>query len=151
MISMKKVYLAGPICGLSYDDCTDWRGFAHKWLAEFDIAGVSPMRFKEHLAGEKDVGSHYEEVMSCSRGITTRDRFDTTECDVVLANLLGAKKVSIGTMIEYGWADAARKPIITVIEKEGNPHEHGMVRELTGFRVETLEDGLLVAKKILCR
>jgi len=52
-------------------------------------------------------------------------------------------------MIEYGWADASRKPIISVIEKEGNVHDHSIVRELTGFRVETLEDGLHVARALL--
>ena len=52
-------------------------------------------------------------------------------------------------MVEYGWSDVYRKPIITVIEREGNPHDHHFIRELTGFRVETLEEGLSVAKAIL--
>lgn len=51
-------------------------------------------------------------------------------------------------MIEYGWADMARRPIISVIEKHGNLHDHSIVKELTGFRVETLEEGLHVAKAI---
>ena len=67
----------------------------------------------------------------------------------MLANLLGLEKITIGTMVEYGWADAYRKPVITVIEKTGNIHEHYFVRELTAFRVETLEKGLSVAKAIL--
>jgi nucleoside 2-deoxyribosyltransferase len=70
-------------------------------------------------------------------------------CDIMLANLLGAKKVSIGTIGEFFWADAYRKPVIAVMEKEGNPHEHAMIRELTGFRVETLEEGLAVAGAVL--
>lgn len=107
------------------------------------------MRYKQHLAGEKTIDDEYQTTLSCSRGLTTRDRFDVTSCDILLANLLGAKKVSIGTMIEYGWADMARKPIITVIEKEGNSHDHSIVRELTGFRVENLDEGLYVAKAIL--
>ena len=37
-------------------------------------------------------------------------------CDVVLMYLIGAKKVSIGTMIEAGWADAYRKPVVLVLE-----------------------------------
>jgi hypothetical protein len=35
----------------------------------------------------------------------TRDRFDATRCDVLLVNLLGAERVSIGTMMEVAWAD----------------------------------------------
>ena len=51
-------------------------------------------------------------------------------------------------MIEYGWASAFNKPIITIIEKKENVHEHSMIRRLTGYRVENLESGLLVAKAL---
>lgn len=147
---MKSVYLAGPITGLSYNGCTDWRGYAIAELKNSGIAGVSPLRNKEYLSLEKEISDEYKEhVLSCQKGITTKDRFDVNSCDVMLANLLGAQKVSIGTMIEYGWANAARKPIITVIEKEGNIHDHSMLREITGFRVDSLEEGLFVARVML--
>ena len=118
-------------------------------MAKYGIFGVSPMRAKEHLQDRGILGEPDENVVSCQRGLTTRDRFDVMTCDVMLANFLGADKVSKGTLIEFGWADAFRKPIITVIEKEGNPHEHPFIRELTGFRVETLDEGLKVARSIL--
>ncbi len=107
------------------------------------------MRAKEFLSLEKSVSDDYDNVLACQKGIATRDRFDVASCNVMLAYLLGAEKVSIGTMIEFGWADAARKPIITIMEKNGNPHDHAFVRELTGFRVESLDEGLYVAKSIL--
>jgi len=53
-------------------------------------------------------------------------------------------------MIEYGWASAYDKPIITIMEKEGNLHDHSILRGLTGFRVETLDEGLQVARALLC-
>lgn len=146
---MKSVYLVGPITGLNYSGCTDWREYAKSELEKEGIIGISPMRAKEYLQAEAEMLDVYSTVLSCQRGITVRDRFDTASSDIMLANLLGAEKVSIGTMIEYGWANVARKPIITVMEKEGNIHDHAMVRELTGFRVETLEEGLFVAKAIL--
>ena len=147
---MKRVYLAGPITGLTFGGCTDWREYAQKDLATAGISGISPMRAKDYLRSESIVGDSYENtVLSCGKGITTRDRWDTMNADLVLVNLLGAERVSIGTMIEFGWADAARNPVITVMEKEGNVHDHSMQREITGFRVETLEEGLNVAKAIL--
>ena len=147
---MKSVYLAGPITGLSYKGCTNWREYAIAELRKWKIAGISPLRAKDYLASETNVADKYDKfVLSTQKGITTRDRFDVNFCDVMLANLLGAQKASIGTVIEYGWADAARKPIITVMEKEGNIHDHSMLREITGYRVESLEEGLLVAKAIL--
>jgi nucleoside 2-deoxyribosyltransferase len=146
----KRVYLAGPINGLNYNGCNDWREHAIEELAKSEIVGVSPMRFKKFLDNGKIIKGEYgDNVLSCSRGVTTRDRFDVINCDIMLANLIGCTNVTIGTMIEYGWADMARKPIITIIEKSGNVHDHPMLRELTGFRVDNLEEGLYIAKTIL--
>jgi hypothetical protein len=157
---MKTCYLAGPITGLSYGNCTDWREYAIKELGRVGITGLSPMRAKDYLQNENVVGDSYEHtVLSSSRGIITRDRWDTTRCDIILANFLSAEQVSIGTVMELAWADLARVPSIVVMEptlpstgtpvRPGNVHEHSMVREATGFRVETLEEGLNVAKAIL--
>lgn len=145
----KRVYLAGPVVGLNYEQCNNWREYAKNELSKYQIIGVSPIRFKEHLRDRGIILDSDDSILECDRGITLRARSDVMECNVFLANLLGAKEVSKGTMIEYGWADSLRKPIITIIEKEGNPHEHPILRELTRFRVESLEEGLEVARKIL--
>jgi nucleoside 2-deoxyribosyltransferase len=147
---MTKVYLAGPITGCSYEGCTDWREYAIKELDTVGITGLSPMRAKDYLQRERIVGDCYDDkVLSSARGIITRDRWDTTRCDAILVNLLGAEQVSIGTIIELAWADLSRTPSIVVMEPDQNVHEHSMVREMIGFRVETLEEGLNVAKSIL--
>ena len=145
----KRVYLAGPIKGLVYNDVMSWREYAKVELAKYGIVGVSPFRAKEHLNHGEILKEPDDNIISCQKGLTVRDRWDVMHCDLLLANFLGAKEVSKGTMIEYGWADAFRKPIITVIEKEGNVHDHPIVREITGFRVENLEEGLDVVRKIL--
>lgn len=152
---MKTVYLAGPITGLSFGECTDWREYAIKSLAEENIKGLSPMRGKEYLASLPTISGHGNEyqhmgVFATSRGVMTRDRFDCTRCDVVLMNLLDAKQVSIGTMMELAWADLSRIPVVCVMEKDkSNVHEHMMVNEAIGFKVETLADGLAIVKAIL--
>jgi nucleoside 2-deoxyribosyltransferase len=79
----------------------------------------------------------------------TRDYFDCQNCDVILANLLSTKIVSIGTVMECAWAYAFNKPLIMVMEEEGNLHEHAMLREATGFRVSTIDDAILIANSIL--
>jgi len=156
-VSEKLVYLAGPISGLSYEGCTDWREYAKRVLAHAGFTGLNPLRAKDYLKDEGAVADSYEQemiehplahVLSCSRGITTRDRWDCTRCDVVIANLIGAEKASIGTAIEIAWADAARIPVI-VVEEEGGVHDHAMIRECTGFRVKSLEEALTVAKALL--
>ncbi len=87
--------------------------------------------------------------MSSSRGIMTRDRFDTMDCDAVFANLLGATIVSIGTAMEIAWADMLRKPVILVMEASGNLHDHPMIREAAGYRVETVDEGITLANALL--
>lgn len=158
VLKMNTVYLAGPIAGQSYDGATGWRDFAIADLAAAGIKGLSPMRAKEYLKNvERDVGfsatcEEYGHLspLSGPRGIMTRDRFDATRCDVLLVNLLGATKVSIGTMMELAWADLRRTPSVVCVEGDGsNPHEHAMVWEATGFRVNTLQHGLDIIKGIL--
>ena len=150
MASKPLVYLAGPIKGLSYDAATDWRTQAGRAFVEHGIEALSPMRHKAYLKNDPDIADAYPlPPLSSQRGITTRDRFDVLRCDVVLANLLGAETVSIGTMIELGWADAARKPIVLVMEEDGNPHEHAMVRELASFRVASLHGGLYIVRGLV--
>lgn len=150
---MSKVYLSGPISGLTYEDCTDWREYASKWLAEFGIEGLSPMRGKEYLKGQGRIEDGSAAVlsnfMSQDAAIVTRDRWDTTRADFMLCNLLGAERVSVGTIVELGWADMARVPVVLVMEPTGNIHEHPFVRQLSGYRADTLEAGLdLVATAI---
>lgn len=151
------VYLAGPISGCSYAGATDWRDQAICVLARAGIKGLSPMRAKDYLKSvESDVGfsSTCEEYghlspLSGPRGIMTRDRFDATRCGVLLVNLLGASKVSVGTVMEIAWADLRRTPIVVAIEPSGNPHEHAMVNEAIGFRCVTLDEALHVTTAIL--
>lgn len=147
---MKSVYLAGPISGLDYAGAQGWRDRAGALLAARGIVGLSPLRAKQYLAAAGPLAvDGYAQPLSTAKGLTTRDRMDCTRSDLVIANLLGADRVSVGTMIELGWADGARNPIVLVMEKEGNVHEHAMVRELAGFVVDTVDQACDLAVAIL--
>lgn len=146
------VYLAGPITGLSYGESVDWRDEAMGLLRHGPrpLRGLSPMRAKSYLAGERRITGSYEDTaLSSKKGITARDRWDVERCDVVLMNLLGAESVSIGTMIEAGWADSYRKPVVLVIEENGNVNDHPILREIGGFHVGTLEAGVNIVRALL--
>lgn len=150
----KSVYLAGPISGLSFAGASDWRRHVRDELAKSGIDAFSPMRWKDYLAGFDVLSGHGREYshlspLSSPRGVITRDRFDATRCDVLLVNLLGATQVSIGTVMEIAWADLSRIPIVCAMEKEGNPHEHMMVAEAIGFRVDTLDAAIHCIRAIL--
>jgi len=154
--SRPRVYLAGPITGLSYTGATDWRADVSDELLPH-VIGVSPMRGKEYLRHKEVIGgtsadfAAMKQALSMPQAIVCRDRWDVQTCDAVLMNLLGAERVSIGTMIEAGWADASRKPLVVVIEPKGNVHEHGMLDQLTGYRVTTLAEAVHILKMLFFR
>lgn len=150
----KRVYLAGPISGLSYEGATNgWRRTFTEALAGSGIECMSPMRGKQFLAGREKLGhspaefADYQNAIASAPGIVCRDRNDVMTCNAMVACFLGAEKVSIGTCIEFGWADAFRKPIVMVIEKpdlrfplkQVNPHEHAMLLQMAGYVVYDLE------------
>lgn len=145
-----KVYLAGPIAGNTYDQAEGWRAYAREVLEDHGIEVLSPLRAKDFLASEGLLHQHSYDVhpLSTNKGITTRDRFDCQRADVVLVNLLGAERVTIGTMIELGWADAARRPIVLALE-EGGVHDHAIVREVAGFIVPSLDEAIQLTIAIL--
>lgn len=155
-MSQPSVYLAGPITGLTYDDGNEWRESVIRDLEDVGIRGFSPLRAKNFLreigvldaAGTPDSAYMGLNPLSEPKGITARDRFDCTRCDMVLMNLLGATRISVGTMIEAGWADGARRPIVVAME-EDNIHRHAMLNELAGFIVPTLEEAVAVVKAVL--
>ena len=163
----KRVYLAGPIKGLTYEQGVLWRKEAIKTLKQWGIEGVSPLRYKKFLewAFPKDyilddlktqnlIEGEYEQAITGSKGVVSRDFFDVKNSDIILANLLNAKQYSIGTGSEIAWSHALRKPVIVVMEESNgekrNPHEHSFTIEQADFRVSKLETGLLIAKAILC-
>jgi nucleoside 2-deoxyribosyltransferase len=154
----KSVYLAGPISGLTYEEASGWRDLVCDSLTPHGIKCLSPLRAAIHLRDHKGLLTDCEIVpglecvvkaMSTPMGVVTRDRFDATHCSVLFLNLLGSKKVSIGSMVEVGWANANNIPIVLIIEPEGNPHEHAFVTECCQFRTTSIWDGVQIVKAIL--
>lgn len=149
-MSKQKVYLAGPITGLTYNECSDWRETAINRLAEYNIVGLSPTRYKEYLRRENTLDAMGYEgfVLSSAKGILTRDYWDCTRSDVVLVNLVGAKQISIGTCMEAAFCHSKQIPIVMAIE-EGNLHWHAMLKEAAGFILPTLEDAIDITIALL--
>lgn len=150
---MKTVYLAGPISGLTFDVAQDWRTTAQNFLAGRGVKGLSPLRDKEYLRAVGELSPQCGKegkagVLSLPRSIMTRDFYDCTTCDVVLVNLLGAQRVSIGTVMEIAWAYQCRTPVVLVMDAN-NVHEHAMINEAYGYRVASLDEGLAVCCSVL--
>ena len=158
-----KVYLAGAITGLTFDESVDWREYAKKRLSNNDyenysplyntgIVGYSPMRAKDYLAGLGALSGHPEAyddyILSTAKGITYRDSWDVQTADLILVNLLGTEKVSIGTVLEIGMGYAQRKPIVVAME-EDNIHNHAMLNTMVGWICPDLDYAIEITKAIL--
>ena len=150
----QRIYLAGPIKGLTFDQSEDWRDEAKAGLPEFDC--YSPLRAKGFLRVVGEIGPGGEgtdtyahmSVLASQRGIMSRDHNDCQRADLILCNLLGARNISMGTVMEIAWAFAYRIPLVLCIEP-GNVHDHPMIREAINFGCPTLKDAIRLTKTIL--
>jgi len=157
---MSKIYLSGPITGLTY------AAARHEWRVGFSIAlerlarqnaqdapmCLSPMRGKDALrdeAGPIGAFQSVERAITDPKGILARDTHDVRSADAVVVNVLGAERVSIGTVAEIGMAHALCKPIILVMEKQGNVHHHPFVTEPAGYWIDNLEEAAWLAFHLL--
>ena len=148
-----KVYLAGPITGLTYGEAESWRDYIRTSAHRLDnqIKWYSPLRQQEHLREQGVLIATYSDdnPMTSRHGIMTRDAWDVRTCDLMFCNLLGATKVSVGTVMELGMAFAWNKPTVLVMEKHGNVHEHVMVDNALTFRTDNLDAGIRLTADIL--
>jgi hypothetical protein len=154
------VYAAGPIEGCSYDGCTTWRTALQQKFDQIVKTGdrirvASPMRAKDYLKGTvvtrelvESAGflaDQYTAATSSKRAIMMRDHFDCTRADLVFVNFIGAKTVSIGTVMEVAWGFG--KPVVIAMD-DANLHQHPMIQE-AGLVVPTFDLAAVVAANIL--
>lgn len=144
------VYLAGPITGLTYEGCTDWRDKVAEQLNNESVRCLSPLRGKQFLSGKGAIhsGSYDDNVIS-SKGITRRDMFDTLRSTAIFVNLLGAERVSIGTCMEIAWAYQNQIPSIVLMEKDNVHRKHVMIQEASMYIADSLEEGIKLMKFLL--
>lgn len=145
------VYLSGPITGQTYEDARfGWRTTLAAQL-EPGIKVLSPMRHEGHLAEiQGGLEKHYpDHFFSGSKIIFEKDRLDIKRSDIVLVNLLGATRVSIGTVSEIGMAYEQGKQIILVIEDEGNIHDHPFVTVPAALRLNNLDEAIYAINALL--
>jgi nucleoside 2-deoxyribosyltransferase len=150
-MSKPKVYLAGPIAGLTYDEAEEWRRTV-KYALEPLVDCFCPLRSHDFLrqGGVINSGKNYDHnALTSDRGIMTRDHNDCKNSDLVFVNLIGSTKASVGTAMEVAWCYAYRKPVVVVMEDHGNPHDHPMMREAFGYRVSNIADAINITLSVL--
>ena len=138
--SYGSVYLSGPMNGYPVEKQLYWRTFFHRACKSISINTLSPMRSKEILP---------KELYATNSSITERDLYDVRQCDLLVANLLDATQVSMGTLIEMGVAWGLRKPIVVIRKDWDRVHTSEMLSEISAFTVTNIADAFKVVASML--
>lgn len=147
-----RVYLAGSITGLSYDEVVNYFLGAKQVLEMMGYEVFHPMTAKGYLRNEiefkaKSYGTH--SPISSNHGIVERDRWMVENSDILLINLLNSgDRVSIGSMFELAWGHQLGKHTI-VMMPDDNIHQHAFVLEGADVVLTTLEDALEYLGKLI--
>jgi hypothetical protein len=160
------VYLAGPMSGLTMEECSKWRNEVKERLeAIIQKDGtplyqcLSPCRGKEYLRGKGPLAKVDTEGLGWGETIVQRDRYDVMRSDVVIFNYLDAHKAgksSIGTDYEQAWANIASmsmaKPIfsLVILDTSGdNPCDHEFVRRTASLVVPSVDAAVEFLEHVL--
>ena len=144
------IYFARPITGLDYEtvansyedtkDVLQGYGYGHVYHA---------FCAKGHLKNETCFkADRYEDPLTCNHAITLRDRWMVLQSDVLYLNIVGATRVSIGSIMELAWAFDHGKHCVVAMEKD-NPHRHAFVLEAAHVVFETDSEALDYLKKLV--
>lgn len=130
-----KVYLIGPMSGVSYDDSNRWREEAREYFKRYGIEVLSPLDRQRDLANSKSISDTYPtRPFGTAKSVIRSDHRDVQEADALLANFSGAKKVSIGSIFELAWGWENNKPIVIV---EDHLHKHAMIDEAVWWKANS--------------
>lgn len=146
-----KVYLAGPITGLSFNESVDWRNYFTTQSKNSGITFFDPLRGKSFLKDSTEVIEAVdtsERVMVSSKFIMDRDYNDVVTSDLIVFNMLNAERISLGTVMEMAWAYQLQIPRVTIIERT-NVHRHAMFNEASGIEVQDLDTAIEVVENFL--
>ena len=139
------VYLAGPIMGKTWVETESWRDEFKELVNNLHIRCLSPMRTQTSTSNEEPNG--WVQDADAPRAQIEQDRFDVARCDIVVANITHMEEKSVGTIIEIGWADAYRKPIVLIDATK--QYRHPFLYHLASWRVTTIRDAAEIVSAVL--
>lgn len=126
-----KIYTAGPMAGLSFDQVKENYLLKTKILRNMGYEVLCPMTGKMFLSGSKKFhGNGFDDYpVTTNKAIKARDRWMVGQADIILADFtITAPNVSIGTCMEIAWGDELNKHVIVVMT-EDNIHNHCFISE----------------------
>jgi len=126
-----KIYLARPISGCTPIEVLSYYREVSEELLQCGYDVLCPMKGKANLRVEKEYRAEFSKKgygtpIITNNSIFNRDKWMISQSDIVYVNLVGAKTVSIGSMMELAWASHFCKYVVLSMEDE-NVHQHAFV------------------------
>ena len=140
---MYTVYLGKPMSGHLYEWVKEYLLPKSDALKKAGCRVIHPLTGKPYFkADEVFKKSGYTQFPpSTDHAICNKDYWGVSISDIVLMDLSGVDKISIGCVSEMAWAYALRKIIVLVMEP-GNIHEHAMINHEQSIRYHTIEEAM---------
>jgi len=144
-----KIYLAHPISGLTFEAVVGYYEANVPILKTLGYTVFDPVTMYSHAINvkEKCAPADLKGPLINNHALFERDKWMVSTVDVVLADLTGATKASIGVCMELAIANILGKHIVTVMESN-NPHYHGFVLEASSCVFATFDEALEYLKNI---
>lgn len=152
----KKVYLSGPMSGLTFEESVGRRNQIIELAkgifgSDFkSVIWVSPLRRVEKEGTNKAFLQGTDEVIlkdnpnfspTFKKRMFNRDMFDVFQSDAILVDFEKSKEVSIGSVCEVAGAWTHDVPVFMVLT-ENDPHDHLFMHEMAHFKYNNFESAL---------
>lgn len=137
------IYMVRPISGCEFKEVIAYYEDVADILQDVGYEVLHAMMGKCEFRGQQGLFKKdgYTHPISTDRAIIGRDRWMTKKADIVFANFLGAKLVSIGSVMELAWAFDHGKHVVIAME-EDNIHRHAFVMQCADIIFPTHEESI---------
>jgi len=148
---MLSIYCVHPISGLTADEVFEYYDRTKTDLSSMGYNVFVPMFGKGFLRTETKFKAHdYRSPLTTNHSIFNRDKWMVKQADILYANFMGAKHVSIGSMFELAWGHDNDKQVIVVMEDE-NIHMHAFVLEAATIVFTSEKEAMDYLKQLITK
>ena len=148
-----KIYCARPISGCSGEEVVEYYETIKNILTNLGYNVYIPMVGKGEMRTEVEFKADqptHDNPLATNHAIYERDKWMVTQSDIVFANLVDAKSVSIGTVMEMAWAALLGKHLVVAMGK-ADLHRHAFVLESADVVFETAPEAMRYLKQLIER
>lgn len=140
---MRTAYLIGPMTGLTFADCREKFERLEHAVRHAGLDVLQPMQGK-HRSDDALVTArgNAEGGPSCDHAIYRKDAWAVEQADILLCDLTGHERVSIGTCFELAWGARAGKLIIIVGLEDDTPMDHAFIHGASSLRFDRMGEAL---------